>query len=187
MQGVYVDLRMLEATRRLITEQPSRTIPADNRLLVEQATHMEALANIEQELGLDWQTFGQELDGSTGAKASLAHLQALPYQESFDTLNFPDDEQKNATRLGAADRLIEFDPALPGPFGQPVSQLTLRYHQWPAGLPADTEPCDLVMLVGEGGFEFALGTSCYRYDRFGLHRLKSGDRARQTGSSGDTR
>ena len=176
MQGVYVDLRILEATRRLIDATPMRSIPADNRLLVEQATHAEALAAIERDMGADWTRFGADIDGSVGARASLARLQALPYDKPFDTLSFPDADQKVATRLGVADRLIEFEVPLPGPFGQPVRSLTLRHHQWPPGLAADAVPSALAALPLGAGFEFALGERRFRYDRFGLHPHASTDR-----------
>lgn len=174
LEGVYVDLRILEATRRLIDAQPTRLIPQDNRALVEQATHQEALTAIERELGADWQRFGQELDGSLSAKSSLARLHALPYDQPYDErLAFPDSEQKIATRLGAADRLVAIDPPLAGPFGQAVHQLTLRHHQIPTGLSPDTQPTALTPLPDAAGFEFTLGDSRYRYDRFGLARLKT--------------
>jgi CRISPR-associated endonuclease/helicase Cas3 len=174
LDGVYVDLRILEATRRLIDAQPTRLIPQDNRALVELATHQEALTAIERELGADWQRFGQELDGSLSAKSSLARLHALPYDQPYDErLTFPDSEQKIATRLGAADRLVVTDPPLIGPFGQPVRQLTLRHHQVPAGLSPDALPTDVTPLPEHAGFEFTLGDRRYRYDRFGLERLKA--------------
>lgn len=172
MQGVYIDLRMLEATRRLIEAQTNRSIPGDNRLLVEQATHAEALVTIEKEMGTEWASFGAELDGSLGARAGLAHLHALPFREPFETLNFPDSDQKIATRLGAADRLLTFDPPIPGPFGQPVASLSVRHHQWPPGVAAQTQPTDPMPLPASAGFEFSLGPSRWRYDRFGLQRLK---------------
>ena len=84
IEGVYIDLRMLEATRRLIEAQPTRHIPADNRELVERATHPEALDAISAELGPDWESFGQEIDGRSGAHASLAREQALPYGEPYE-------------------------------------------------------------------------------------------------------
>ena len=174
LEGVYVDLRILEATRRLIDAQPTRLIPQDNRALVELATHQEALTAIERELGADWQRFGQELDGSLSAKSSLARLHALPYDQPYDErLTFPDSEQKIATRLGAADRLVVINPPLIGPFRQPVRQLTLRHHQVPVGLSPDALPTDVTPLPEHAGFEFTLGDRRYRYDRFGLERLKA--------------
>lgn len=171
LQGVYIDLRILEATRRLVDLRPTRTIPVENRTLVEHAIHGEALDAITSELGDEWQRFSSEIEGSVGARAGLGHLHALPFGEAYLTLQFPDDEQKIATRLGAADRLVHLDPGLPGPFGQTVHQLTLRHHQLPRGLPPDVSPLDIEILPDNAGFEFSLGSTRFRYSRFGLERL----------------
>jgi CRISPR-associated endonuclease/helicase Cas3 len=171
MQGVYIDVRMLEATRRLIDAQPARTIPQDNRYLVEQATHPEALASIEQINGADWARFGQEYEGSIGAKMSLGRHHALPFDMPYGDLVFPDSEQAIATRLGASDRLVVFDEPVEGPFGTPVHKLTLRHHQVPRGLEPDARPRGLAPLPASAGFEFDLGTTRFRYSRFGIERL----------------
>jgi CRISPR-associated endonuclease/helicase Cas3 len=172
ISGVYPDVRMLEATRRLVDAQPTRVIPRDNRELVERATHPEALVLIEQQQGEDWVKLGQELDGTGSAAKTVAHLQALPFDQPFDeNLCFQDAEQKVATRLGAADRLVEFEPPQPGPFGELVHQLAIRFHMLPPGLAPDAQAGDVQPLAGSGGFGFTLGARRYRYDRFGLQRL----------------
>lgn len=171
--GVYPDLRMLEATRRLIAAQPSRQIPADNRLLVEGATHRDALLAIEDALGEDWKKLGQKIEGDTGAGRTVGNLHTLPYEDAFSDVAFPDSDQKVATRLGAADRLVVFDPPQPGPFLQAVKHLALRFHQLPKELSPDAQPADIVLLAEQAGFVFSLGSARYRYDRFGLQRLKA--------------
>lgn len=172
MQGVYVDVRSLEATRRLIDAQPTRHIPAENRLLVEQATHGEALDAVAEERGPGWKDFGTQYEGAVGARASVARLQALPYAEPYYPGSFPEDEYKLGSRLGAADRLVLIDPPQPGPFGQIVRELALRHHQLPRGLPIDARPVAVRPLPEGGGFDFTLGAACYRYSRLGLERLK---------------
>ena len=174
--GVYPDLRMVEATKRLIQAQPSRQIPADNRMLVEHATHTEALLAIEKELGADWQKLGQAIEGDTSARKGIGHLHTLPYDEAFGDVLFPDSDQKIATRLGAADRLVTFAPHLPGPFQQDVKQLALRHHQIPEGVSPDALPTDISVLPERAGFEFTLGTARYRYNRFGLERLQTDEK-----------
>lgn len=175
MQGVYVDVRSLEATRRLVDAQPTRRIPDDNRTLVEQATHGEALDAIAIELGPDWQEFGTQYEGAVGARASVARLQALPYAEAYYQGSFPDDEHKIGSRLGAADRLVLLDPPLEGPFGGLVRELAIRHHQLPRGLPPDVQPTNVRPLPDGGGFEFTLVETRYRYSRVGLERLKKDD------------
>lgn len=166
--GVYPDLRILEATRRLIDAAPTRQIPRDNRELVERATHPQARQQIAQELGAAWVKHGQDIDGETGAGRTIAHLQALPYDKPFEGLTFPDADQKVATRLGAADRLVEFDPPLRGPFGLDVRELAIRHHLLPE-LLFDAAPQHVQPI--SGGFEFSLGARRYRYSRVGLERL----------------
>ncbi|MDG5975727.1 CRISPR-associated helicase Cas3 [Hydrogenophaga taeniospiralis CCUG 15921] len=178
--GVYPDLRMVEATKRLIQAQPRRQIPAENRLLVEHATHIEALQVIEKELGPDWQKLGQAIEGDTSARRGVGHLHTLPYDEAFGEVLFPDSDQRIATRLGAADRLVIFDPPQPGPFQQDVKQLALRHHQVPEGVSPDTLPTNIAELPAGAGFEFALGAARYRYNRFGLERLKAHDKNQPT-------
>lgn len=174
--GVYPDLRMIEATKCLIQAQPSRQIPADNRLLVEHATHTDALQVVEKALGADWQKLGQAIEGDTSARKGIGHLHTLPYDDAFGDVLFPDSDQKIATRLGAADRLVIFDPPQPGPFQQDVKQLALRHHQIPKGVSPDALPTNIVVMPERAGFEFTLGAARYRYNRFGLERLKDDDK-----------
>lgn len=147
---------------------------------MERATHPQALQAIEHELGADWQKLGQAIEGDTSAQKGIGHLHTLPYDEPFGDVLFPDSDQKIATRLGAADRLLNFEPPQPGPFLQDVKQLALRHHQIPAGLSPDALPTAISVLPDHTGFEFTLGTTRYRYSRFGLERLKASDETTQT-------
>lgn len=172
LEGIYIDLRILEATRRLIDARPARDIPADNRELVERSTHPEALDALSAELGTDWQVFGQQVDGREGAHASLARQQSIHHDEAFLDLDFPEDEVAMATRLGARDRLVVLPQAMEGPFGTLVQQLTLRHHQTP-GLDAGVEASNVMSLADGPGFRFTLGPLVFRYGRMGLERVVS--------------
>lgn len=169
--GVYADVRILEATRKLVVAEPQVRIPADNRRLVESATHPEALQAIEA-LGEAWAIHGQQIDGDTGARRSSAKLGLLPLDTAFADLAFPQDV-KLATRLGAADRVVNFDPAQPGPFGNAIRELPIRHHLLPAGLALDAPP--EAIATEPGGFAFRLGATRYRYSRLGLERLAQSD------------
>lgn len=168
MSGVYPDLRMLEATQRLIAAQPTRSIPADNRLLVEQATHPDALNVITQELGEAWVRFGIDYEGALAATKTVANLHALPFDKPFDEMHFSEDEGRIGSRLGAADRVVIFDPPPQGPFGMPVEQLAIRHHLLSHDLTPDAEARNVVALPDAAGFTFELGATQYRYTRLGL-------------------
>jgi CRISPR-associated endonuclease/helicase Cas3 len=170
MSGVYADLRVVEATRRLISAQPTRRIPTDNRLLVEEATHPEALIAIAEELGEPWVRFGIEFDGALAATKTVANLHALPFDKAFDEVHFPENESRIGSRLGAADRVVTFDAPPRGPFGLPVTQLSIRHHMLPRGLATDAEPSAPQPMEGEQGFTFSLGGAKFQYTRLGLER-----------------
>jgi CRISPR-associated endonuclease/helicase Cas3 len=173
--GIYMDLRILEATQRLISGADSHLIPQDNRGLVERATHPEVLAELEKELGVDWATHGQNVDGELQAKKGVAAIHRLPFDKHFEdvagnTLVFLDGEQKVTSRLGATDYLLTFDPPQPGPFGHAIQRLPMRHHMWPKGVLPDTQP-KVQAAETDGSFTFTLGTTAYCYSRIGLERI----------------
>jgi CRISPR-associated endonuclease/helicase Cas3 len=167
--GVYVDLRVLEATRELLVERPVVSIPAANRYLVEAATHPDRLQAVQEKKGNAWQTLGQRIEGGAGAQKTIGYLHALDVEQPFGEHEFPNDVQI-ATRLGAQDRILHFDPALPGPFGEPLKDLPIRYHLLPKGLSPDTEPSDI--SPSETSLTFRLGDAQFRYTRLGLEHFK---------------
>jgi CRISPR-associated endonuclease/helicase Cas3 len=165
--GIYPDLRAVEATRRLIIERPMVVIPEDNRILVEAATHPERLLEMES-LGEPWRSLGAKIEGVKGAKSSIAHLQALEIDTPFDQQDgFPTD-MKIETRLGASDRLLVFDPAPTGPFGAPVKHLPVR-HFLIAGIAPDAQPASID--IQDGTLLFSLESARFRYSRLGLERI----------------
>lgn len=178
--GIYTDLRILEATRRLISNAASHQIPQDNRTLVEQATHPDVLHALENELGDAWRAHGQAVDGEFHAEKVQANLNVLPFNKHFievddagyelDTLRFPDKDQQICSRLGSADYLLTFDPPQPGPFGNFICLLPMRYHMWPKGASADEQPVVQSATPCEG-FVFTLAQNTYRYSRLGLERI----------------
>jgi CRISPR-associated endonuclease/helicase Cas3 len=173
--GVYMDLRGLEATQRLIRGADSHDIPQDNRELVERATHSDVLQGLAEELGAKWATHAQDIEGITIAEKRLAHSNALQFSEKFldeagNKLKFSDEAQFISSRLGASDYALEFIPPQPGPFAQEVRRLPIRHHMWPAGLSPDTKPNVRAVSV-DGSFTFTLGGTTYRYSRLGLERI----------------
>ena len=177
---VYEDLRILEATLRLIAGRGEWEIPAMNRELVERATHPGALEAVVQgyeredaELGAKWRVHANEVEGERIADGLTARGAIIPRDKSFFMDNrdvlFGSLEEKIRTRLGDERVDIVFDAPQDSPFGQAGAidkvAMSLRWLEG-AELP---EPVSASAV--EGGMEFAVGGRRFRYDRLGLHRL----------------
>ncbi len=167
--GVYDDLSILEATRLLIDERPEVRIPDDNRYLVEAATHSDRLHALQARQGEAWKNLAQKIEGDTCAQKTLGHLHALNVEQVFGEVEFPRDVQV-ATRLGAQDRVVNFNLSQLGPFGFPLKTLPIRHYLLPKGLSPDAEPS--VILQQDNCTTFQLGDAIFRYSRLGLERLK---------------
>ena len=170
---VYRNLHSLQATLRLVNEYAEWRIPEMNRELVERATHPEALARITEELGDAWQAHANDNTGGYIADRQTARNHILRTDRSFYEDNrevcFPGIEETVRTRLGD-DRLeVAFDPQPSSPFDptRRIDRLDLPLR-WLSGAEVpekvETTPTD-------GGFEFAVGSHKFRYDRLGLRQL----------------
>ena len=169
---VYEDLRVLEATRRLIAQHPQWDIPRMNRELVERATHPAVLEVIVEDLGDGWRehanrVMGGELaDGLTAANAVIRRDKSF-FTDNRDVL-FGSDEERIRTRLGDEGIEMEFDPPPASPFdaGRSIETLTIAAHLLRGAVPDGP-----VTPAGDAdGFTFAVGDRTFRYDRLGLHR-----------------
>ena len=169
---VYEDLRVLEATRRLIAEYPQWDIPRMNRLLVERATHPEELESIVREVGDAWREHanrilgGELADGLTAASATVRRDKSF-FLDNREIL-FGSNEERIRTRLGDEGVEVEFDPPPASPFdaGRRIGSLTIANHLLRGAAPdGPVAPAEI-----DGGFTFAIGVERYRYDRHGLRR-----------------
>jgi CRISPR-associated endonuclease/helicase Cas3 len=169
--SVYEDLRILEATWRLLETYPLLRIPEMNRLLVERSTHPEALSA----LGDEWKTFELSIFGKTIARRQQAVVNGLRWDKPFGDPEslFPSKEldRRIMTRLGEGDRLALFPAPLIGPFGNWVRQLTLPAHYaqeaTPEETPQNTKPLPSNHPYGIG-LRFSFATKEFIYDRLGL-------------------
>ena len=111
---VYEDLRILEATRRLMEGGTVWRIPLMNRELVERSTHPDALEEIENELGNDWIEHGGDMAGARIAGDLTAQSAVVRRDRSFLTDNedvlFGSVEERIRTRLGDEGIRVEFEP-----------------------------------------------------------------------------
>jgi CRISPR-associated endonuclease/helicase Cas3 len=167
--GVYEDLRIIELTWRLIETHRTWSIPTMNRSLVEAATHPENLAAAENELSLQSSAWNEHFvrgDGKTFAALTAAASAILNRSKSFEEFRIDPDERL-ATRLGARDRIVQFEPSLRGPFDLLVSSLRIP-HDLIAGVPEAAMPVGIATAAD--GFTFQVGDKVFNYDRFGLVR-----------------
>ncbi|MFN3459375.1 MAG: CRISPR-associated helicase Cas3' [Oceanibaculum sp.] len=164
--GIYTNLHASELTRRLILDRPDWIIPAMNRLLVESATHPDAIEALNQEKGPDWQNYEQKAYGREVSERQAANLVAMPVRRPFAELSFPQDEARIRTRLGGEGAVIRFAEPVPGPFGQAVRSVTLPSH-WSMGIDTE-EPILPIVILNK--IAIIIDNKNFLYDRQGLRR-----------------
>lgn len=172
--GPYRDLVVLEATRRMIRDNPIWRIPTMNRRLVEGATHPSALDALTSELEKRdprWRRARQDLDGQQVADAYIAQRARLPWEIGFDepALAFLQDEQIG-TRLGANDVLVSLPEGTQGPFGKEIRVLTMP-ERWLRGVVLSGEMTPRV-AAEDGALRLTLGDRQFLYDSLGLRALR---------------
>ena len=163
---IYSDLRVIEATWRLLERHHHLVIPQMNRALVEQSTHPEALNRVTQELGGLWSTHEASIEGRFRAENVSANLALVDWSKPMGEYGYSAlKDLRISTRLGEGDRLVHFDPPLVGPFGHELSKLSI-----PAFLVQDADPNDgpvnIEVTLGVIRFEFGIYT--LQYNRLGL-------------------
>ena len=113
---VYPDLLGILATRRALAEIPRLRIPADNRRLVERATHQDNLRELAKSLGDRWRARWGAHRGAVSASVRAAKQASLKWGEPISP--FPHKSVETvAVRLGLNDRVIDLPPDTIGPFG----------------------------------------------------------------------
>ena len=133
---VYEDLRILEATRRLVqdfsdTGEPWQ-IPAMNRMLVERATHPAKLQDLVNAMGEDWVAHANDVAGATIAEGLTARNAIIRRDCSLldREVAFGSVEERIRTRLGDEGVTVTFEPPPASPFddGLPIPQVSIPYH-----------------------------------------------------------
>jgi CRISPR-associated endonuclease/helicase Cas3 len=160
---VYPDLLGILATRRALAEQDSLCIPRDNRFLVETATHPDVLGDLAAKLGGRWLPRWSSQEGTKGAHAGAAKQACLEWTKPIEPI--PERIERIVTRLGLEDRAVELPAATIGPFGKPISLLTIP-GRWLGGVKPDAVPT--ITQVGPGTLGVGLGDRVFVYDRLGL-------------------
>lgn len=167
--GVYPDITGLEAVRRSIGTGATWVIPDDNRSLVEAGTAPQKLNALAADLGSDWVAARDRTTGSKLAKAQVGRMNLIDRSRPFDgTIDdgFPDDT-RILTRIGANRVEVPFPAGAMGPFGRPVSAISVPGHWHIDGL-ADATGDE---WQESGPARLVHAAAGLVYDRFGLLRL----------------
>lgn len=170
--SVYEDLRVLQATAETLQTTPIIQIPADNRRLVEAATHPDLLESLATRLGERWRQHGIKIWGVHTAEKQQAQSGLYNRDRWLHDCGFHDcGDSRPTTRLGMNDRLAIFpNPTPMGPFQQQISTLTIPGRWLPTNLSPDASP-ETPETMEEGGFAFNFGTRRFHYDRLGLRPI----------------
>ena len=163
-RGAYPNLLQLEATLRLLDDNPAITIPADNRRLVECALHPEVLEALASALG--WQNHQASNNASDHADGDTAKHRSLDMATPFASLSYHRDGEAITTRLGEQALLVDFAEPMAGPFGEPVDRIAIP-HWMAGGIGRDDKPEPL-----DEAWHFRLGKRTYVYDRWGLRERR---------------
>ena len=164
---VYGDLRVLDATWAVLGSDDLAPwqIPEDNRLLVERATHPDALRTVVENEGDDWHRHEQWVLGSQQADRQATGHVTIDRGEPFGAEPFPDDLGTAKTRLGQEDYRVELPRPVDGPFGAAIEELSVS--AWQLDAPPETEEATDVKQ-GSGAFSFQFSGHSFQYDRLGL-------------------
>lgn len=164
---VYEDLRILEATWRELEATPELRIPEMNRALVEATTTPSVLAAIARS-NAALERHEATLFGGDIAKKQAADLNVIDWSVPFGDAQFVSDDRHITSRLGDSDLRIVLDDHPMGPFGEPITELSLPHFLSFGFRPAAGRETRVSTSRLPHGFAFVLGETAYHYDRLGL-------------------
>jgi CRISPR-associated endonuclease/helicase Cas3 len=149
--------------------EPNREIPRDNRVLVEDSTHPEALAALQ---GERWQQHEMQVTGAGIAQTIRAHYAALGslYKKDFGSFTFDDIKGEARTRLGMDNLRLPLAMATTSPFGIMLDEMLIPGHL--AQFDTATESPEITEQTHHAdGIHFRLGSHLFQYTRLGLERI----------------
>jgi CRISPR-associated endonuclease/helicase Cas3 len=163
--SVYEDLRSLELTYRVLREKPTALIPEDNRLLVERATHPEALDSLS---GERWTEHRNLICGQGLAKAIAADTITNMFDRYFGQIEFVEAGRAVATRLGADQLHLPLNRQVTSPFGKTLTHMVIPGHIAPRELKDG-----FITVEEEGGGVIILRCEerRYQYSKYGLEEI----------------
>lgn len=172
IRGVYSDVTILEATRRLVLQYPEWTIPQMNRFLVESGIHSQAIADMLEHIPPnqieEWAKHRQRVLGDELAQISSASTAILRRDREYMTQG-GDDGAYVTARLGADNRLLRFPDLTIGPFNVPITRINIP--GWMVAGVSDDAEITISSLTATMPLTFRVEKYQFRYDSLGLHQL----------------
>jgi CRISPR-associated endonuclease/helicase Cas3 len=167
---VYEDLRVLEATWRLLEKSDISVwdIPEQNRHLVESGTHPEVLDTIVSELGENWVRHQQAIDGNIFAQQQIFRLSSFDFNLPFSETNFSGQLSRIKTRLGTDDVKVILPSRPNGPFRQSVAEINISARYFKEAFPDKLIVPESDIQTNKSGFSFTFSGKQFVYNRFGL-------------------
>jgi CRISPR-associated endonuclease/helicase Cas3 len=160
--SVYENIIGVLATRAWLQKHGEIRIPADNRAVVEAATHRDGLDKLAKDLGGVWPAHLLDVQGKTTANAGVARGVAIDWKEPLID-NQPIRDLHAETRLELKDRRVDLEASLLGPFGKTVRMLNV-----PGWMVEEEDAVVTEVTARDGKIRFRLGSKTFRYDRLGL-------------------
>ena len=163
--SVYEDLRSLELTYRTLKDNPTVVIPDDNRLLVERATHPDALDSLS---GERWTEHRNLICGKGLARAIAASTITNMFDQHFGQMEFAEAGRAVATRLGADQLHLPLSRQVTSPFGNTLAEMVIPGHMAPHELKDG-----FITVEDEGGEVTILRCEQrrYQYSKYGLEEI----------------
>ncbi|MCS4038034.1 CRISPR-associated helicase Cas3' [Salinibacter ruber] len=168
--SVYQDLRILQATQKVLGSREEIEIPADNRELVESATHPEVLTGLESDPRFE--AHARHLEEGQRSLRQSADFGRLDWDEPYREQGFPD--ERISTRPGFEPISVELPEAVETPFGNETEMITLSYYMFDEPEDIDFEDQRVKHLAEtESGFEFEFAGQQFHYQSTGLSQNES--------------
>ena len=169
--SVYDDLRILEATWQALEKRDAISIPQDNRTLVEEATHPDVLAEIEQ-TDARWNAHKTYLRTDRREEVLGARNAKLYWDEPFvaDVNGFSG--KRLPTRLGEQDIVVALPEPMQTPFGQTVAEMALSPYLFGQNKRPESGTATGVVALSDG-FQFTFAGTAFTYTNCGIQKPPS--------------
>ena len=160
----------------------------DARTLVEACTDWSDLADEYTRMPGSkadlWRRLGERIFAEGRVRVQTAGMAVLDWRLPFDEQLVGQPDERVSARLGIDEVTVEFHRGIFGPFGRPISSLSIR-RSWLSGGVVD-DPCrpeELETVVDDNGSEwlrFMVGGKSFRYDSLGCRKdSRADDTARE--------